>query len=595
MKNEKGAAILEFALVGGLFLMLVLAIIDLSRYYALQALLTKGAQNGLALAKTIPNLDIDVQELASVCDHFDPNTEQTLYQECLNENYQDFLDARAEVIIEAARLPLATLADEPNSDTGSELIAYSMDDTTFMTTVPTGQTNFSNLSAAVIRPGDQAYLGALEDNYVIEHPSICAKSGSCIKGQRKRKDGEQYETLLRNHPLVVTLRADVNMILPMFGSTTIEGTAMGYREVNSKTQTGELPDELRCLDTAEKCNNGPNNNFTLDPDTCDCQCSITDADCPGLTKLDFDYLPAEEAQCECVCNDASETQARCFDDAVFDRDSCSCECPNTTCEGEGMAPNPANGCTCECDPSLVADDFCGNRKEPTTVNGQCGCKCKDWEPEYDENGNQTNGGGEWENCLWPLGVVRDSETCGCRCRDEYLEAGLNNSFGGEEPTNGASCDSVMSEGVSAFPPGMVFNSNPVACVCVCPEPAEGCPAGQLWDGGRCLCRCPYNVEDGPNPSRCAEEGLGFDSASCTCGGCINEVNESQCGPGETFANCACSCNETPCSGASERPNGICNEACVCPASASASCPDDLAHEWDNSSCVCKNLTDGGSA
>ena len=58
--NSKGVSMLEFALVMPFFILLVFGLIDISRYFAYQAILNKGAENGINLATKIPNLDLSL-------------------------------------------------------------------------------------------------------------------------------------------------------------------------------------------------------------------------------------------------------------------------------------------------------------------------------------------------------------------------------------------------------------------------------------------------------------------------------------------------------------------------------------------------------
>ena len=109
--DDEGATLLEFVFVLPILLILILAIMDFSRFMLIQALLTKGAENGLNTALKIPNLETDIRGLASS-----------------NIDYQMYREARRRVLFEATRLPLTTLLTAPGTDSSAVLLEYSVTD-----------------------------------------------------------------------------------------------------------------------------------------------------------------------------------------------------------------------------------------------------------------------------------------------------------------------------------------------------------------------------------------------------------------------------------------------------------------------------------
>src|SRR5690606_34056783 len=114
-------------------------------------------------------------------------------------------------------------------------------------------------------------------------------------GLRKRKVNEPMSTLFENFPIVVELNAEVDMFLPFFGTMTVSGTAIGYREVVNRSKVGQLPDQMACPSTAADCPCGSANE-TMDAN---CECQLKTNLCTPLSGQGIDKYAFNKNTCSC--------------------------------------------------------------------------------------------------------------------------------------------------------------------------------------------------------------------------------------------------------------------------------------------------------
>ena len=87
--KELGASMVEMAILLIVVFSITLAIVDVARVLMLEAILNKGAEEGLNVATKISNFDYDIRDLS------------------LNDSrYYDFYEARRRVLEAATKLPL---------------------------------------------------------------------------------------------------------------------------------------------------------------------------------------------------------------------------------------------------------------------------------------------------------------------------------------------------------------------------------------------------------------------------------------------------------------------------------------------------------
>ena len=287
LREESGATLVEFALVGGLFLIIILTAIDVSRLFFVQTLLTKGAQEGVALATKIANLEIDTEKLeAGETDQFE------LYAEA------------REAVINAATSDILAIAAERadvNPNAAVKLLVYTPSDL-LNSAEYTNATYTIPEPAAVLRPGDGGIDG--KGNSIF-HPVRCsAVLGDCLS---PRKAWETMETLLDSFPVFVQLDAEVHTYSPWLSTIRLRGEAMGWREkvIKSGFSSGiseqllkEIlnrphtpPKDIVCDDSDTYCPDG----YTWYDPACKCTCDEPDAGCPFGSYWD-------NWSCECLAD-----------------------------------------------------------------------------------------------------------------------------------------------------------------------------------------------------------------------------------------------------------------------------------------------------
>ena len=221
----------EMAIAIPLVFAIMYVVIDLARYWAVQGVLSQGAQQGVNLAIKIPNLEID------------------------NENDSDFLQARMRIICgddldcrtdpskrngDAVRIPLSTLVANWD-DTNAAVRFVGFPDYDLATGVR------HTVNAIVLRPGDPCV--ADRDGVLHCHPTVCPRSTSepCAPTARRRQSGESMTALMRSEPIVVEMPAKFKTMLPipLLGVYSMRGVSAGYREIISSgaypIPAGEVP------------------------------------------------------------------------------------------------------------------------------------------------------------------------------------------------------------------------------------------------------------------------------------------------------------------------------------------------------------------
>lgn len=201
-----GVTIIEFALGAMLFFSLISAIIDGARYFAIKTVLTKGAQQGLAVAKTLADFGLD-----PAIDH------------------DKFMAARAVVENATLQIPLSTYVTGADADSMAQLYqGWNSYDATRI------------FQAIVLRPGDSMQVDSnrngAEDpsDEWINHPTVCDPHvASCA---HPPPAGSTLQSLLLSQPIVVELHSQMQtltlgLIVPSLRTINVVGRAVGFREL----------------------------------------------------------------------------------------------------------------------------------------------------------------------------------------------------------------------------------------------------------------------------------------------------------------------------------------------------------------------------
>lgn len=183
-----GAALAEFALALPFILLFLISIVDLTRYVAARAVLSRGAQEALEVAIRIRNFDLDVTSTSA-------------------PEWNKYLAAHN--TISAAGLRVATSAFLRRSNGNGTSFANLIPATV---TVGSSSLQGPTSDVLILRPGDRGTMGAESINYV-PLPS-----------------GKNFTEAIRNEPMVVEMRAQIKLLTPMLGTVTVVGRAVGYRE-----------------------------------------------------------------------------------------------------------------------------------------------------------------------------------------------------------------------------------------------------------------------------------------------------------------------------------------------------------------------------
>ncbi len=182
----------------------LLGIFDLARYLAVQAIINKGAAQGLNLAAKLSSFDNNIRNLAPG----DPD-------------YQAFAEARRRVLREATRVPLATLLTNFDTPSSAQLLAITDTDPE-LTLAVTDPIPTVTSGATVFRPGDRTLVSDGTTTNWVSHPTYPPDAGGLPP--------QDVHQLLRIHPIVVEVHARLEMFSPFLHDTVIVGRAVGYRE-----------------------------------------------------------------------------------------------------------------------------------------------------------------------------------------------------------------------------------------------------------------------------------------------------------------------------------------------------------------------------
>lgn len=203
--TTRGASIVEFVLAIPFVMLALVAIVDLSRYVATRAVLTRGAQAALEAAIRERNFELQI--------YANNDTKWTNYTAAL---------AR----VRQAGLKVVTGSIVRPSSAGNGVYAK-LKSTTLK--VGTAQYAASNSDIMVLRPGDTATIDGQTINYV------------------PIPTGETYMGALRTVPIAVEIRATIQLMTPLMGKLEVRSRAFGYRELpKGKIQEFAEADNIGC-------------------------------------------------------------------------------------------------------------------------------------------------------------------------------------------------------------------------------------------------------------------------------------------------------------------------------------------------------------
>lgn len=199
--DSAGASLLQFALVFPILMLFAVGFIDLARVLAIRGVLTKGAQDGLAVAMTVPNLDVDIKDLPTS-----------------DVEYSRYLEARRRVIAAATGLPLGTLLTNSGTPSSARLLSF-----TYADPNSAGPPSMTVFDGAMLRPGERVQItGSTPPRYV--------GHGTVIPDPSGNPPPQPQAMLMAREPILVELHAEVDFFLPFFDNIVVSGSASGFRE-----------------------------------------------------------------------------------------------------------------------------------------------------------------------------------------------------------------------------------------------------------------------------------------------------------------------------------------------------------------------------
>lgn len=227
-----GASFVEFALTIPIFLVFVIFLIDIARYWAVRIAVQSGVQKGSAYASRVAGLEVDIR----------PQLEKLAASEPLTASERtsllQYLEAREEVISETTRFPLNFMVSDHAAAAAAKYEALE---------VQTGINSSGGSpepelflspgallrNAVVLRPGDQ--FRKHDTGEWVSHPDaslVCTSDIPCVSGCAvdSCNIGRSMNSLLGEFPIQVHAEIDFHWIIPFLPSTLISSAGSSFRE-----------------------------------------------------------------------------------------------------------------------------------------------------------------------------------------------------------------------------------------------------------------------------------------------------------------------------------------------------------------------------
>jgi len=556
--REAGVSILEFTFVFPIFLILFGAVIDVSRYLAVKALLTHGVQNAAALAAVVDGIDssdrestVFIQARSAVLDEaLSPvktfvSTESGSGMQYLNSapevrlppvvtsvsTRQSFMREPIEVEMNATVhtfLPLfptlrvrvmATAYREPRQiptlpvrtdcndhPHGSELYGTEACPcgTNAYWNFASGECNcYISLSGGIPITGDPELACHCPENYKLQPYSIGSVYAYCVCNITDANCG-------------VGWRANTAQDVCDCVCDTAKGfVASGEDCVCPAGRVVNTNGECVCADACGA-------NFVLNTSSCACGCyspfvlAGDECRCPGGTHQSGE---------DCVCN---EPDPPCEGGQVMNTDTCICECPDACPDGTYQDPVSCtcgcpsdsrvfDGTSCQCDPEIT----CDSPKMVDTSDEDCGCICP---PRMTDDGS---GGCQCSN---PNEIIEEGA---CICPELQCPPNQHQSEG----YCGCECN-----------PGLIREDEYSVCQCInenhviegdgscgCAEDPSICTGGRVLNPETCSCECPVGSSpDASGDCRCSAANHQIIGGACEC-------VQPQCASNTYWDEASCSC------------------------------------------------------
>lgn len=511
--NIFGSAFLEFALVVPLFLIFILGLCDMARYFTMESVLSQSAQQALSLAKVIPSLEDDSESSG------------TPVNAAVIKTIEEKASAFAKIVYGENAVFQASLSLPEKTSTLREAL----------------NTNPMEIS-----------LSAQMNPILPLLPPI--KITQKVSGYREPLFSSSMPVLLNCKGEQVTASDWVNP-----SDCPCKGDKYAYKQADGT---------CKCKEQASYwwTYYGKEGMAPLQQDSAGtCSCAHIEGSTLTYDKTIYGYF------CKCNCPDGyggkiingkCNCDTKCTDENKISDGKSNCICdPNTNCGPTGE-PDPSNNCQCKCKywPTKEDHNLPGSLYEFIQFDpaiGACRCYATEWNcpantfmfesRNYYGRGicdcrycdsSSTTYNAETHKCTCSL----TAEQCKARGPSYYLQ-----DYTPSNPARGCSCMACSSGKVS----------NTAGTGCVCPTSAINscvsqnrlissdyctcstlCAFPKVVNSSASACVCPANAA-----SQCTSPKNYFQSSDCSCR-CPQEANTTPCPATNSYLDtteCRCKC------------------------------------------------------
>ncbi len=215
VEGERGAQLVEFALVTSLLFFIVLTTIDLCRYFGTEMVLNFAANEGMGMVQKYPNLNQTLRDLKTT-----------------DIDYQNFWESRRRVFARTMKF-LNPEKVSPSSDTSSSsrLVRFKHIDRGVLDL--SGNAPEFEADMALLRPGEEVqdeFGNTISHSFV---PSVGAPHPL------------RQEVLENDQPYELVIQARIKLYTRFFGEYKIvTGRALGFREQSMPKSLMPIPPEF---------------------------------------------------------------------------------------------------------------------------------------------------------------------------------------------------------------------------------------------------------------------------------------------------------------------------------------------------------------
>lgn len=210
----RGASMLEFAAILPILLILLIGIIDTSRFWFARTSVAFGLANAANLAVRYDNMNVDPLRL-------NPENGEDL------SRVNGFVEDRYTVIDTALNFPMAAMIGPSGSGAAITYRSFTLQPPLHEDSFTLTADGRYNVDALVVRPGEE-YAAVDDPSHRVSHPTYPYRSTV-----------DRMSSLLKDHPLMLYAEFNFGWLLPFFEPITVKVTAFGWIE---RVWDGSVPE-----------------------------------------------------------------------------------------------------------------------------------------------------------------------------------------------------------------------------------------------------------------------------------------------------------------------------------------------------------------